>query len=130
MSEKLQKRARKARIDTMERHVLVCTDDDCGGSSVAKALRKAVATHGLRTTVSIAKVDCLGICTKGTIAVVYPEGTWYAGLQPNCVERLVTEHLRDGKVVEEFLFHRNSLGPDRRCGLLAAPAGHGTPPTG
>jgi len=111
MSEKLQKRIRKARVDTMQRHVLVCTDDDCGGSSVAKALRKAIAAHGLRSTVSIAKVDCLGICTKGTIAVVYPEGTWYAGLQPSRIERLVTEHLRDGRVVTDLVFHRNRLGP-------------------
>jgi (2Fe-2S) ferredoxin len=111
MSEKLQKRTRKARVDTMERHVLVCTDGDCGGSGVAKALRRSIAAHGLRSTVSVAKVDCLGICTKGTIAVVYPEGTWYAGLKPGNVERLVTEHLRDGEVVEGLLFHRNPLGP-------------------
>jgi (2Fe-2S) ferredoxin len=110
MSEKLQKRARKARIDTMERHVLVCTDDDCGGSSLAKALRKSVAAHGLGSTVSVAKVDCLKICSKGTIAVVYPDGTWYAGLRPDNVERLVTEHLRDGEVLEELVFHRNRLG--------------------
>ena len=110
MSEKLDKRARKARVDTMQRHVLVCTDDDCGGSSVAKALRKAIAAHGLRSTVSVAKVDCLGICSKGTIAVVYPEGTWYARLKPSRVERLVTEHLRDGHVVADLVFHRNPLG--------------------
>jgi len=110
MSEKLQKRTRKARVDTMERHVLVCTDDDCGGSGVAKALRKAIAAHGLRSTVSVAKVDCLKICTKGAIAVVYPEGTWYAGLKADRVDDLVTEHLRDGRIVEGLLFHRNKLG--------------------
>ncbi len=113
MSEKLHERARKARLDTMQRHVLLCTDDDCGGSGVAKALRKAITAHGLRSTVSIAKVDCLDICTKGTIAVVYPEGTWYAGLKPSRVERLVTEHLRDGRVVTDLVFHRNPLAP--RC---------------
>jgi len=114
MSEKLHERTRKARLDTMQRHVLVCTDDDCGGSGVAKALRKAITAHGLRSTVSIAKVDCLDICTKGTIAVVYPEGTWYAGLKPSRVERLVTEHLRDGRVVTDLVFHRNPLAPGCR----------------
>jgi len=114
MTEKLDRRTRKARVDTMERHVLVCTDDDCGGSGVAKALRRSIAAHGLRSTVSVAKVDCLNICTKGTIAVVYPEGTWYAGLKPSRVERLVTEHLRDGNVVSDLVFHRNSLGPGCR----------------
>ncbi len=109
MSSKLDKRVAKTRIDTMQRHVLVCTDDDCGGSSTAKHLRKAIARLGLRATVSVAKVDCLGICTKGTIAVVYPEGTWYAGLDKDGVERLATEHLRDGDVITDMVFHRNPL---------------------
>lgn len=109
MSAKLDKRVVKTRIDTMQRHVLVCTDGDCGGSSTAKHLRKAIARLGLRATVSVAKVDCLGICTKGTIAVVYPEGTWYAGLDERSVERLAAEHLRDGEVVTDMVFHRNPL---------------------
>ena len=46
MSDKLAKRAHKARLDTMQRHVLVCTDDDCGGAATAKALRKAIDAHG------------------------------------------------------------------------------------
>ncbi len=113
MSKKLDQRVTKARLDTMQRHVLVCVDGDCGGKTVAKALRKAVAAAGLRTTVSVAKVDCLDVCTKGTIAVVYPEGTWYARLDTSNVERIVTEHLRDGRVVDELVFHRNPLGA--RC---------------
>lgn len=113
MASKLQKRVSKARLDTMQRHVLVCVDGDCGGKTVAKALRKAVASQGLRATVSVAKVDCLDVCTKGTIAVVYPEGTWYAELDEKAVERLVTQHLRDGRVVEDLVFHRNPL--EARC---------------
>lgn len=119
MREKLHRRDRKARVDTMERHVLVCTGGDCGGSGVAKALRKAIAAHGLRSTVSIAKVDCLSICTKGTIAVVDPEGTWYADLKPSRVKRLVTEHLRDGRIVTDLAFHRNPLAPG--CPPLQVP---------
>lgn len=109
MADKLASRVRKARVDTMQRHVLVCTDGDCGGKSVAKALRKEVAAAGLRATVSVAKVDCLDICTKGTIAVVYPEGTWYAQLTEKNVRRVVTEHLRDGQVVDALVFHANPL---------------------
>ncbi|MCC5946956.1 MAG: hypothetical protein JJT89_00755 [Nitriliruptoraceae bacterium] len=110
MASSLEQRTSKARIDTMQRHVLVCVDDDCGGGKVAKALRRSIAAHGLRSTVSVAKVDCLGICRKGTIAVVYPEGTWYAGLAAKNVDRLVSEHLLHGRVVEEMVFHRNPLG--------------------
>ena len=70
MSDKLAKRAHKARLDTMQRHVLVCTDDDCGGAATAKALRKAIDAHGLRSTVSVARTGCLRICTSG----IPPEG--------------------------------------------------------
>lgn len=109
MADKLAARVRKARVDTMQRHVLVCTDGDCGGKGVAKALRKQVAAAGLRATVSVAKVDCLDICTKGTVAVVYPEGTWYARLTERNVGRVVDQHLRDGHVVEDLVFHTNPL---------------------
>lgn len=114
---KLAKRARKARADTMQRHVLVCTDGDCGGSSVAKAMRKAVAKRGLRTTVTVTRVDCLDICKGGTVAVVYPEGTWYAHLDVDDVDRVVDEHLAAGRVVDDHVFLRNGLGPDGNgCG--------------
>lgn len=110
--EKLAKRARKARATTMQRHVLVCTDGDCGGTSVAKAMRKAVARGGLRATVTVTKVDCLDICKGGTVAVVYPEGTWYGNLDRERAERIVDEHLGHGRIVEEHVFLRNGLGPD------------------
>ena len=123
MGSKLDKRVAKTRIDTMQRHVLICTDGDCGGSSTAKQLRKAIARLGLRATVSVAKVDCLGICTKGTIAVVYPEGTWYAGLDERSVERLATAHLRDGEVVTDMVFHRNPLDASCLTDRLTSKAG-------
>jgi len=110
VSDRLDKRVRKANLHTMERHVLVCVEHDCGGKRTAKALRKAIKAHGLGATVSVAKVDCFDICDEGAIAVVYPEGTWYARLEGDTVERVVTEHLRDGQVVEELVFHRNALG--------------------
>jgi (2Fe-2S) ferredoxin len=37
---------------------------------------------------------------------VYPEGVWYAKVTPALLERIVVEHLRDGRVVEEAVFHR------------------------
>ncbi len=37
--------------------------------------------------------------------VVYPEGTWYAGVTPALLERIVVEHLKAGRVVQEAVFH-------------------------
>lgn len=113
----LERRAQKARATTMQRHVLVCTDGDCGGASVAKAMRKAVAKQGLRATVTVTKVDCLDICKGGTVAVVYPEGTWYANLDKDRAQRIVDEHLAAGQPVDDLVFLRNGLARgESACG--------------
>jgi (2Fe-2S) ferredoxin len=52
------------------------------------------------------ETPCLGVCAGGPIVVVYPEGVWYSGVTPGSLARIVTEHLRDGKVVEDLVFHR------------------------
>ena len=52
------------------------------------------------------ETPCLGVCSNGPIVVVYPEGVWYAGVTPALLERIVVEHLRDGRIVEEAVFHR------------------------
>jgi (2Fe-2S) ferredoxin len=52
------------------------------------------------------ETPCLGICEGGPIVVVYPEGIWYDKVTPQLLERIVVEHLRDGRVVEEAVMHR------------------------
>jgi (2Fe-2S) ferredoxin len=107
---KLQRRVAKRRLTTMQRHVLVCVDDDCDRKLV-KRFRRAIDAAGLRATVAMTKVQCFGICTSGPIVVVYPEGTWYARVTPDVAERIVDQHLRDGEPVASHVFLRNPLCP-------------------
>ncbi len=62
-------------------------------------------------TVLRSKVDCLRICEQGCIAVVYPEGTWYAGLDINKLDRIIDEHLLGGVPVAEYTFVVGDLRP-------------------
>lgn len=61
-------------------------------------------------TVLRTKADCLRICEQGCIAVVYPEGTWYARLDIEKLDRVIDEHLIEGRPVAELSFAVGDLG--------------------
>jgi (2Fe-2S) ferredoxin len=103
-------------LPTMERysrHVLVCTGSYCsagrGGRAVYAELASLLQREGLLfgpTRVKRGECPCLGVCAGGPIVCVYPEGVWYAGVDESLLERIVTEHLKRGEVVQDAVFHR------------------------
>ncbi|MBI3789684.1 MAG: (2Fe-2S) ferredoxin domain-containing protein [Gemmatimonadetes bacterium] len=103
-------------------HVLVCVGSYCSpdrrGRGLYAQLAQLLQREGLLfgpNRVKRGETPCLGVCEGGPIVVVYPEGVWYANVTPALLERIVTEHLRDGRVVEEAVFHR-ALQGDRAEG--------------
>lgn len=57
------------------------------------------------------KVGCLRVCRDGPIAVVYPEAVWYREASGQNLDRIIEEHLRDGRPVEPLVFARGGV-PD------------------
>lgn len=101
-------------MEPYSRHVLVCTGGYCardrGGRAIYAKLAQLLQRENLLfgpTRVKRSEAPCLGVCTGGPIVVVYPEGTWYAGVTPELLERIVTEHLKEGREVTEHVFHRH-----------------------
>lgn len=52
--------------------------------------------------VMVTNTGCFGVCDKGPIVVVYPEGIWYKGVTEDDVERIVEQHLENGAVVADL----------------------------
>ena len=100
-------------MEPYSRHVIVCTGGFCSPDKKGRALYSLLASllqrEGLLfgpNRVKRGETPCLGVCAGGPIVVVYPEGVWYAKVTPDLLERIVVEHLRDGHVVDEAVFHR------------------------
>jgi (2Fe-2S) ferredoxin len=104
-------------MDPYARHVLVCTGGYCSpdrqGRAIYALLARLLQREALLfgpTRVKRGEVPCLGVCSDGPVVVVYPEGIWYARVTPELLERIVVEHLKAGRVVEEAVFHRLQAG--------------------
>jgi (2Fe-2S) ferredoxin len=115
---KLSEIASKLHIGTYHRHVFLCIGEECcsreAGEAAWEALKKELKDRNLSLSTGPnacyrTKVGCLRVCNGGPIAVVYPEGTYYAGLTADRIPEFVQKHLVDNQPIEEMIFARNPL---------------------
>jgi (2Fe-2S) ferredoxin len=101
----------------IKHHVFVCNGKSCSavGSANVKAeferilqekgLRQGKESKGRNPIGEIVLTDCssVGFCSVGPAVLIYPDGIWYAQVQPEDVRNIIEEHLEKGKIVERLV---------------------------
>jgi len=98
---------------TPKYHIFICTSCRMNGTQkgfchqkqsvgLAEQLISEIEERELTADCMVTNTGCFGICEKGPVMVVYPEGVWYGGLDESAIEKICEEHLEAGRPVAEY----------------------------
>lgn len=95
-----------------ERHLFICINHRSNARSCAGSNATALQEYAKRQSrliglpnldrIRVNKSGCLGRCEHGPVAVVYPDGDWYAYRNKDDLAEILSEHIGHGRVVERL----------------------------
>lgn len=100
-------------MEKPDKHIFVCASFRVSGDPQGVCFKKGtgdflayleneIIDRGM-TGVSVTSTGCLKICHRGPAMVVYPENTWYGGIESEDIIDEILDAIEDGSVAEEYL---------------------------
>ena len=101
-------------MKTPKYHIFVCNScringtkkgfcDSQGSTRLIGKFMQEIDDRELSGEVMLTNTGCFGICDKGPVVVVYPEGTWYGNVKEEDIEEIMESHIEGGEKVERLL---------------------------
>ncbi len=93
--------------------ISICAGAGCiasGASEVIAAFKSEIEKHTLKADVDIKGTGCPGFCERGPVVVIYPEEICYLQVTPNDVPEIVSQTIKEKKVVDRLLYVDESTG--------------------
>ncbi len=87
--------------------VLVCGGTGCtssGSKAVMEAFESEISKFNLDEEIKLVPTGCFGLCARGPVVIVYPEGTFYSHVTKDDVAEIVEEHLLKGRIVDRLVY--------------------------
>ena len=97
-------------------HVLVCGGTGCHSNrseEIINQFNRQIQACGLENDVQVVQTGCFGLCAAGPVVIIYPEGSFYAHVQLQDVEEIVSEHLVKGRIVERLIYKEEDGQPTK-----------------
>ncbi len=87
--------------------ITLCSGSAChatGSGKVAAAIEREMTTQGIVAEVDYRRTGCHGFCEQGPIVVIYPEGICYLKVQPEDIAEIISETIKEKKIVDRLLY--------------------------
>ncbi|MFZ5868406.1 MAG: NADH-ubiquinone oxidoreductase-F iron-sulfur binding region domain-containing protein [Thermodesulfobacteriota bacterium] len=102
-----------SRRDPKEPCISICAGAGClasGAGEVISAFQAEIEKQGLKAEVATKGTGCPGFCERGPVVVIYPEEICYLQVKPEDVPEIVSETIKEKKVVDRLLYVNPSTG--------------------
>ena len=97
------------------KHIFVCASfrangapqgvcDKKGGSGLVQYLQEELQDRGM-DDILISTTSCLKVCDRGPAMVIYPDATWYGGVESEEDIDNILDSLEEGEVNEDYVIN-------------------------